>query len=157
MANTFYLSQPLVLFYQTVLTDIAIATSTMPVVVCTLRMKLFGSPEMKQTNTRMQVDIYQCPKRHMHIVLQGQAQGTAAFEDSETFAKFVAICQEFMKRRTPIPQAFLNAFGDRLQCTYPEGSEPVRKALTKELISALVSIVKSVPKYRIRHFHTSSH
>jgi len=60
----------------------------------------------------LQVDIYQCGSNHIHVVLQGQAEGMAAFADFKVFAKFIAACQEFINKNgdIPIPQIFLDAF-----------------------------------------------
>lgn len=58
----------------------------------------------------LQVDIYQCGSNHIHVVLQGEAEGMAAFSDFEVFTKFIEACQEFIRGRTQIPQAFLDAF-----------------------------------------------
>jgi len=59
----------------------------------------------------LQVDIYQCSSNHIHVVLQGQAEGMAAFTNFETFIKFVEVCQGFINGWAQIPQAFLDAFG----------------------------------------------
>ncbi len=59
----------------------------------------------------LQVDIYQCGSNHIHIVLQGQAEGMAAFGDFEVFTRFIEACQEFIKGRAQVPRAFLDAFG----------------------------------------------
>jgi len=58
----------------------------------------------------LQVDIYQCGSNHIHVILQGQAEGMAAFGNFEVFAKFIEACQEFIDRQTQVPQAFLDAF-----------------------------------------------
>ncbi len=58
----------------------------------------------------LQVDIYQCGSKHIHVVLQGQAEGMAAFDDFDVFAKFIDACQEFLSTRPQIPQSFLDAF-----------------------------------------------
>ena len=58
----------------------------------------------------LQVDIYQCGSNHIHVVLQGQAEGMAAFGDFEVFSKFIEACEEFIKGRSQVPQAFLDAF-----------------------------------------------
>ena len=58
----------------------------------------------------LQVDIYQCGSNHIHVILQGQAEGMAAFSNFEVFAKFIEACQEFIDRQTQVPQAFLDAF-----------------------------------------------
>ena len=63
----------------------------------------------------MQIDIYQCGSNHIHVVLQGQAEGMAAFGDFDAFVKFIEACQEFISERTQVPQIFLDAFK-------PEGS-----------------------------------
>jgi hypothetical protein len=57
-----------------------------------------------------QIDIYQCEDGHVHIVLRGFSEGTALFSNFEAFSKFVDACEEFLETRTPIPQAFLDAF-----------------------------------------------
>jgi hypothetical protein len=59
----------------------------------------------------LQVDIYQCGSNHIHVILQGQAEGMAAFSNFEIFAKFIEACQEFINGQTQqVPQAFLDAF-----------------------------------------------
>ncbi len=58
----------------------------------------------------LQVEIYQCCDKHIHIVLRGQAEGKAAFGSFDAFAKFTEICQQFVNRRIPIPGIFLDAF-----------------------------------------------
>jgi len=58
----------------------------------------------------LQIDIYECGSNHIHVILQGQAEGMAAFGNFEIFAKFTQACQEFINGQTPIPQAFLDAF-----------------------------------------------
>jgi hypothetical protein len=61
----------------------------------------------------LQVDIYQCGSDHIHVVLQGQAEGIAAFGNFEIFVKFIDACQEFINKQTPaVPQAFLDAFDE---------------------------------------------
>lgn len=78
----------------------------------------------------LHVDIYQCAKGHIHVSLRGDAVGLAAFDDSQVFAKFVSLCQDFIKKGDrpetimewlieqnfrydpPIPEAFLDAFDD---------------------------------------------
>jgi hypothetical protein len=58
----------------------------------------------------LQVDIYQCGSDHIHVILQGQAEGIAAFGNFEIFVKFIDACQEFINRQAEVPQAFLDAF-----------------------------------------------
>jgi len=60
----------------------------------------------------LQVDIYQCGSNHIHVVLQGQAEGMAAFGNFEVFVKFIEACQEFINGHKPaqVPQAFMDAF-----------------------------------------------
>jgi hypothetical protein len=58
----------------------------------------------------LQIDIYECGSNHIHVVLQGQAEGIVAFGNFEVFVKFTQACQEFINGQTPIPQAFLDAF-----------------------------------------------
>ena len=58
----------------------------------------------------LQVDIYQCGSNHIHVVLQGQAEGIAAFGNFEVFVKFIQACQEFISGQTEVPQVFLDAF-----------------------------------------------
>ena len=41
----------------------------------------------------LQVDIYQCGSNHIHVILQGQAEGMAAFSNFEVFAKFIEACR----------------------------------------------------------------
>jgi hypothetical protein len=67
-----------------------------------------GQPEEPLMD--LQVDIYQCGSNHIHVVLQGQAEGIAAFGDFEVFVKFIQACQEFINGQTQVPQAFLDAF-----------------------------------------------
>jgi hypothetical protein len=50
------------------------------------------------------------------VILQGQAEGVAAFGNFEIFAKFIEACQEFINGQNQVPQAFLDAFK-------PEGSK----------------------------------
>jgi hypothetical protein len=64
----------------------------------------------------LQVDIYECGSSHIHVILQGQAEGVAAFGNFEIFAKFIEACQEFINGQNQVPQAFLDAFK-------PEGSK----------------------------------
>ena len=61
-----------------------------------------------------QVDIYQCTDEHVHVVLRGQSEGKAYFDDFQAFAKFVEVCREFIERRAPIPELFLDAFDNEL-------------------------------------------
>jgi hypothetical protein len=61
----------------------------------------------------LQVDIYQCGDKHVHVILRGQAAGKIAFGSFEAFAKFAEICQQYIKRRTPIPRTFLDAFEEK--------------------------------------------
>ncbi len=58
----------------------------------------------------LQVDIYECGSNHIHLILQGQAEGVAAFGNFEIFAKFIEACQEFINGQNQVPQAFLDAF-----------------------------------------------
>jgi hypothetical protein len=58
----------------------------------------------------LQVDIYECGSNHIHIILQGQAEGIAAFGNFEILVKFIQACQEFIDGQTQVPQAFLDAF-----------------------------------------------
>ena len=58
----------------------------------------------------LQVDIYECGSNHIHVILQGQAEGIAAFGNFEIFVKFIQACQEFINGQTQVPQAFLDAF-----------------------------------------------
>ncbi len=58
----------------------------------------------------LQMDIYQCGSNHIHVVLQGQAEGIAAFGNFEVFVKFIEACQEYINGRTEVPQIFLDAF-----------------------------------------------
>jgi hypothetical protein len=44
------------------------------------------------------------------VILQGQAEGMAAFSNFEVFAKFIEACQEFIDGQNQVPQAFLDAF-----------------------------------------------
>ncbi len=60
----------------------------------------------------LQVDIYQCGSDHIHVILQGQAEGIAAFGNFEIFVKFIEACQEFINRQAEVPQAFLDAFNE---------------------------------------------
>jgi hypothetical protein len=66
----------------------------------------------------LQVDIYQCSSNHIHIVLQGQAEGMAAFGDFEVFARFIEACQEFINGHKPadVPQVFIDAFERESNC-----------------------------------------
>jgi hypothetical protein len=58
----------------------------------------------------LQVDIYECGSKHIHVILRGQAEGIAAFGNFEMFVKFIKTCQEFIDGQTQVPQAFLAAF-----------------------------------------------
>jgi len=74
----------------------------------------------------MQIDIYQCGSKHIHVILRGMAEGAVAFFDFETFTKFVEQCQIFIDQHKrdggstqvpekiseniAIPEAFLSAF-----------------------------------------------
>ena len=58
----------------------------------------------------LQIDIYQCGSNHVPGILQGQAEGMAAFADFEVFARFIEACQQFINRRTEVPQIFIEAF-----------------------------------------------
>ena len=58
----------------------------------------------------LQIDIYQCGSKHIHVILQGQAEGMAAFADFDVFARFIEACHEFISKREQVPQAFLDAF-----------------------------------------------
>ncbi len=60
----------------------------------------------------LHVDIYQCGNSHVHVILRGQVQGEAIFGDFEVFAQFIAVCQDFVNKHSPVPQAFLDAFDD---------------------------------------------
>ena len=67
----------------------------------------------------MQVSIYLSGSNQIHVVLQGQAQGAAAFRDFDAFVRFIEGCQEFINRHNPkpaafapIPKSFLDAFQD---------------------------------------------
>ena len=64
----------------------------------------------------LQVDIYECGSSHIHVILQGQAEGVAAFGNLEIFAKFIEACQEFINGQNQVPQVFLDAFN-------PEGNK----------------------------------
>jgi len=68
---------------------------------------------------KMQVDIYVTSNNQIQMLLQGPAQGAAAFPDFDTFARFIEGCQGFINRHiqagddsTSIPQPFLDAFDD---------------------------------------------
>lgn len=58
----------------------------------------------------LQIDIYQCGSNHVHVILQGQAEGMAAFVDFEVFTKFIEACQQFINKRSQVPQIFIDAF-----------------------------------------------
>jgi len=58
----------------------------------------------------LQVDIYQCDSKHIHVVLQGRVQGEAIFGDFDAFAAFIEACQQFINTHSPIPRAFQDAF-----------------------------------------------
>ncbi len=60
----------------------------------------------------MQVDIYQCESKHIHVVLRGRVQGEAVFGDFDAFAAFIEACQQFINTHSPIPRAFQDAFND---------------------------------------------
>lgn len=59
---------------------------------------------------KLQIDIYQRRGRNMHVVLRGRAGGEASFGDSDVFARYLEICQEFTKIHTPQPEVFVAAF-----------------------------------------------
>ena len=76
----------------------------------------------------MQIDIYQCGSKHIHVILRGMAEGAVAFFDFDAFCKFVDQCQVFIQQynsdgsiskalgeektgvKFDIPEAFLSAF-----------------------------------------------
>ena len=76
----------------------------------------------------MQIDIYQCGSKHIHVILRGMAEGAVAFFDFDAFCKFVDQCQVFIQQynsggniaeapreeitgdKFDIPEAFLTAF-----------------------------------------------
>jgi hypothetical protein len=58
------------------------------------------------------VDVSQCGNKHIHVALQGRAQGEVAFDDFDAFATFAESCQVFVARHSPVPNDFLDAFGD---------------------------------------------
>ena len=60
----------------------------------------------------LQVDIYQCESKHIHVVLRGRVQGEAVFGDFDAFAAFIEACQQFINTHSPIPRAFQDAFND---------------------------------------------
>jgi len=60
----------------------------------------------------LQVDIYQCDSKHIHVVLRGRLQGEAVFGDFDAFASFIDACQQFINTHIFIPKAFLDAFDD---------------------------------------------
>jgi hypothetical protein len=60
----------------------------------------------------LQVDIYECGSKHVHVVLRGQVQGEAVFGDFDVFAEFIEVCQDFINKRSLIPKVFLDAFDD---------------------------------------------
>ena len=60
----------------------------------------------------LQVDIYQCDSKHIHVVLRGRVQGEAVFGDFDAFAAFIEACQQFINTHSPIPRAFQDAFDD---------------------------------------------
>ena len=60
----------------------------------------------------IQVDIYQCGSNHVHVILRGQVQGEAVFDDFDLFARFIEVCQDFINERNTIPKVFLDAFDD---------------------------------------------
>jgi len=60
----------------------------------------------------LHVDIYQCGNNHIHVVLRGQVQGEAVFGDFDVFKEFIHVCQDYINKHSPIPQAFLDAFDD---------------------------------------------
>ena len=59
---------------------------------------------------KLQIDIYQRRGRNMHVVLRGRAGGEASFGDSDVFAKYLEICQEFTRSHTPLPEVSEAAF-----------------------------------------------
>ena len=60
----------------------------------------------------LQVDIYQCDSKHIHVVLRGRVQGEAVFGDFGAFTTFIEACQQFVNTHSPIPRAFQDAFND---------------------------------------------
>ena len=58
------------------------------------------------------VDVYQCFNKHIHMDLQGRAQGEVTFDDFDAFATFSEICRVFVARNSVVPNGFLNAFCD---------------------------------------------
>ncbi len=82
----------------------------------------------------MQIDIYQCGSKHIHVILRGMAEGAVAFYDYDAFCKFVDQCQIFIQQYNSgggiaempreektgatfdIPEAFLSAFEPDEKC-----------------------------------------
>jgi hypothetical protein len=65
----------------------------------------------------MQVHIYLADNNKIQMLIEGQAQGAATFQDFDTFVRFIEGCQEFIngcsqvnKSSTEIPRPFLDAF-----------------------------------------------
>lgn len=76
----------------------------------------------------MQIDIYQCGSKHIHVILRGMAEGAVAFFDFNTFSKFVDQCHLFVQQHAnnkdvtgipkeekadsiyAVPDVFLSAF-----------------------------------------------
>ncbi len=67
-----------------------------------------GQERLRQM--KLQIEIYQRRGRNIHVVLRGRAGGEASFDDSDVFAKYTEVCQEFARRHAPLPEAFATAF-----------------------------------------------
>ncbi len=59
---------------------------------------------------KLQIDIYQRRGRNMHVVLRGRAGSEASFGESDVFAKYTEVCQEFTRRHTPLSEVSAAAF-----------------------------------------------
>jgi len=65
----------------------------------------------------MQVHIHLDESNKIQLLLHGQAQGAATFNDFDTFVRFIEGCRKFINKHTQvvdshpeIPKLFLDAF-----------------------------------------------
>lgn len=61
----------------------------------------------------LQINIYYCSNKHIHIILKGQGRGEVEFSNFGMFLKFIEECQKFCNQRggmTKVPKVFLDAF-----------------------------------------------
>jgi len=56
---------------------------------------------------KLQIDIYQRRGGNMHVILRGRAGSEASSGDSDAFARYIKICQEFTRRHTPLTEVLV--------------------------------------------------